>query len=111
MLTTITVLNIHSEPRQVHAAVDGLFAVTPACGGSGNDVLGVWTVTHVPTGVAVMTMFSPVVARQAQRELAALPLDWRSASRNKYRRQWRKYKLPVLAIARRFLQQGMIVHV
>ncbi len=111
MITTITVLDTNGNPRQVHASVDGLFAVTPACGGRGIDPLGVWTVTHIPTGTAIMTTFSPVQARMCQRRLAGLTLDWSSPVIARYRRQWRKYKLPVQVIAYELSRSGRTVHV
>jgi hypothetical protein len=109
MLATITVLDRNWKKATAHAAIDGLFAVTPAIGGEGIDAIGVWTVTHIPTGAAILTAFSPVHARIAQRALAKLPLDWRSDKMAKYRRQWRKYRLPVAALRDELRQQGVKV--
>jgi hypothetical protein len=108
MLTTITILNLKAEPVMKRAVVDGVFAVTPGHPRDDADVIGVWTVTHVPTGAAVLTAFSVADARRAQQALAALPLDWTSKSLGTYRRR-RKYRAAVAAVRVELLKAGIQV--
>lgn len=108
MVTTITILNLRAEPVQKHAVVDGVFAVTPGHPRDGVDVLGVWTVTHVPTGTAVLTAFSAADARRAQQALGATALDWTSKSLGMYRRQ-RKYRAAVAAVRIELINAGIRV--
>lgn len=108
MVSTIVILNLRAQPVVKHAVVDGVFAVTPGHPRDDVDVIGVWTVTHVPTGTAVLTAFSVSDARQAQRALAATTLDWSSSSLGKYRRI-RKYRRVVASVWTELNRRGIRV--